>query len=226
MNGGGSSAQAMRRGLWRRADADCCGRETNGRSELQGGEWGEEDSCVTAQSRGWVGLPWGGRGAEGFCGGGGFMAGSNAGVAAGALAAPAWPPGDDGTVIMAGMAWVYFWFSTRVRVGLPTSALFHPFVFGEKKYFHPFHSQQVKKCEKNTHCSTQGKKQKKKEREKMYSLKKDVKTHTRSPVSSLGMYMFKVEQVRKNGKVNKLVKKVVRFISPILVSKHGIMLVK
>jgi hypothetical protein len=60
----------------------------------------------------------------------------------------------------------------------------------------------------------------------MYSLKKDVKTHTRSPVSSLGMYMFKVEQVRKNGKVNKLVKKVVRFISPILVSKHGIMLVK
>jgi hypothetical protein len=109
------------------------------------------------------------------------MAGSNAGVAAGALAAPAWPPGDDGTVIMAGMAWVYFWFSTRVRVGLPTSALFHPFVFGEKKYFHPFHSQQVKKCEKNTHCSTQGKKQKKKgERENVLVKKRCENTYSQS----------------------------------------------
>lgn len=82
------------------------------------GEWGEEDSCVTAQSWGGWGYPRGDAERRGSAAEEDLWRGSNAG----APAAPARP--EDGTVIMAGMAWVYFCFSTRVRVGLPTSSLF------------------------------------------------------------------------------------------------------
>lgn len=78
-----------------------------------GSEWGEEDSCVTAQSWGWVGLP-GGRGgsaAEEGIYGGGSNAGAPAASGGGRYGNYGWM---DGVGLLL--------FSTRVRV----SRFFNP----------------------------------------------------------------------------------------------------